>query len=64
METFTEDGQLIKAYCPTCRTITDVWVMESFNYGNLLGECEECGDQFDITAVDHKAILAEARRAF
>jgi hypothetical protein len=49
--------------CKTCKA-DEVWEYESYNFGNMIAECDACGATWDATKVNARAILAEARRGF
>lgn len=59
-----EDFDLITARCPGCRKDTEHERTESLNFGNQIAICCECDTEWNVTKVDHKGLLREARRGW
>lgn len=62
-EEMNEGWDEIKDNCPFCQAIR-IQVQDSLNFGNVLARCTRCGSNWDHTEIDHKGILAEAKRGF
>lgn len=60
-----DDCDEIIDWCPACKVKTPHWRTESFNFGNQMAICHKCETGWrNLTEVDHKMILAEARKGF
>lgn len=61
---FFDEKPTENVYCPGCKTNATVYLADSTNYGNIIALCDLADHEFDYTPVNHKGILAEARRGF
>jgi hypothetical protein len=59
-----DTATVVSAFCPGCKSTTDVELLDSANWGNVVGMCLPADHEFNYTPIDHAGILREARRGF